>query len=1040
MYELSIGEQTIEVRIREQADGSLFVSYGAESHQLYAKEEPLGLRMVLDGVTVLLPTIYDPSELRSDITGKLVRYLVDDGAEVSAGQPYAEAEAMKMLITIKSEEAGKVSHAKQPGSIINQGDLLGSLTLADPSKVKKILNYDGELQYALGSDSSESTLKAFRSSQKALELIMDGYELDDPEIELGKMLAALSSVSLAVEEVADAASMLGQKLPAELDAMLQRAYEDTLAQHVEGGDTKETAVLSETLRETIDDYVGSQLEAKREGIYATLAPISAVIDKFLAGLRENAINVVCAVLSRYMAVESSFVNLSTDQAIAALVKANPNALDTVYAAALAHEQLVGRSALCNSMMRQLSVFPERFGVQPLRDLPPALDVVVQLSQLPGAAYKEVALTAAKFGLMKAEKPFDEAVAELKAELKSNGVESTAGLRSVVTNALLELARDADVGLTAMQVAIKRWYRTYDIKEMATSKSADASLVEFTYMSSDVSVEGTVYPERYGQFALVHDVDALTSKLGDLVAGLKCEGPAPNNVLHIALETGVADGAGAEEELIQTATQALETVKSQLEAKGIRLVSLMVPNAPQRPRQFSFPLASGYTEVEARRNMNPTMFNLLELERLQNWTPERMPSINHNSVVLLGTQGVKPRMQQRVFVRGITHSSGLEDVSNAEAAMQKALDELQFAVLDKSVVPSASSHLFLHILAPFEIGGEAIIDKWNELMPTLISRFATRLLKLRVDEIEVRAHVSNPDGTRQAVRLVASSMAGQWLKTDGYLEYLDPVTGQTQAYCSPGEEETCFIEPYPVSSALSTKRSIARRIGTTYAYDFLGLIEKALVADWQLAIDSGRATAIPAPLLQADELLLDAKGVLAPGTRVVGTNDVGMVGWHATLKTPEYPEGRPLVIVANDCTVQSGSFGVKEDEFFDSVSKYARAEGLPRLHIACNSGARIGLAEELKPYFQVAWNDPNNEANGYKYLYLSEEDAGRFAEGVFHGDLIMDEGEKRFKLEDIVGETDGIGVENLRGSGMIAGETSAAYEETFTLSYVTGRSV
>ena len=55
---------------REQADGSLYISYGAEIHQVYAKEEPLGLRMVLDGVTVLLPTIYDLSELRSDITGK----------------------------------------------------------------------------------------------------------------------------------------------------------------------------------------------------------------------------------------------------------------------------------------------------------------------------------------------------------------------------------------------------------------------------------------------------------------------------------------------------------------------------------------------------------------------------------------------------------------------------------------------------------------------------------------------------------------------------------------------------------------------------------------------------------------------------------------------------------------------------------------------------------------------------------------------------------------------------------------------------------
>jgi acetyl-CoA carboxylase/biotin carboxylase 1 len=69
----------------------------------------------------------------------------------------------------------------------------------------------------------------------------------------------------------------------------------------------------------------------------------------------------------------------------------------------------------------------------------------------------------------------------------------------------------------------------------------------------------------------------------------------------------------------------------------------------------------------------------------------------------------------------------------------------------------------------------------------------------------------------------------------------------------------------------------------------------------------------------------------------------MVGWIATLKTPEYPDGRPLAIVANDCTVQSGSFGIQEDNYFDAFSKYARAGGLPRLHIACNSGARIGLA-------------------------------------------------------------------------------------------------
>ena len=48
---LSLNGQEILVKILQQADGSLFVSYGRESHRVFAREEPLGLRMVLGGVT-----------------------------------------------------------------------------------------------------------------------------------------------------------------------------------------------------------------------------------------------------------------------------------------------------------------------------------------------------------------------------------------------------------------------------------------------------------------------------------------------------------------------------------------------------------------------------------------------------------------------------------------------------------------------------------------------------------------------------------------------------------------------------------------------------------------------------------------------------------------------------------------------------------------------------------------------------------------------------------------------------------------------------
>ena len=83
------GEDVIDARIRERSDGVLLGIWGGRTHEIDGLEEPLGLRMVLDGQTWLLPNQFDPSELRTDVTGKLIRFLQDDGGEVVAGKPYA---------------------------------------------------------------------------------------------------------------------------------------------------------------------------------------------------------------------------------------------------------------------------------------------------------------------------------------------------------------------------------------------------------------------------------------------------------------------------------------------------------------------------------------------------------------------------------------------------------------------------------------------------------------------------------------------------------------------------------------------------------------------------------------------------------------------------------------------------------------------------------------------------------------------------------------------------------------------------------------
>lgn len=96
----------------------------------------------------------------------------------------------------------------------------------------------------------------------------------------------------------------------------------------------------------------------------------------------------------------------------------------------------------------------------------------------------------------------------------------------------------------------------------------------------------------------------------------------------------------------------------------------------------------------------------------------------------------------------------------------------------------------------------------------------------------------------------------------------------------------------------------------------------------------------------------------------------MVAWRMTLRTPEYPAGREIIVISNDITHKIGSFGPQEDMLFLRASEMARESGIPRLYIAANSGARIGLAEEIRHMFHVAWQDP---ADPYKVSQQSLRD-------------------------------------------------------------------
>lgn len=198
---------------------------------------------------------------------------------------------------------------------------------------------------------------------------------------------------------------------------------------------------------------------------------------------------------------------------------------------------------------------------------------------------------------------------------------------------------------------------------------------------------------------------------------------------------------------------------------------------------------------------------------------------------------------------------------------------------------------------------------------------------------------------------------------------------------------------------------------------------------------------PKLVMQCKELVVE-NGLLIEVEPRPAANSTAMVAWRLKLFTPEYPEGREVICIANDITIDIGSFAIEEDDLYNRVSQLSRREGIPRIYISVNSGARIGLADELKFKWKIAWINPDNQNKGFKYIYLTEADylALNKEQEVVIGELVEENGERRYRITDVIGAKNGFGVENLKASGMIAGETSRAYNETFTISLVTCRSV
>ncbi|KAL9621875.1 MAG: hypothetical protein Q9160_003696 [Pyrenula sp. 1 TL-2023] len=510
----------------------------------------------------------------------------------------------------------------------------------------------------------------------------------------------------------------------------------------------------------------------------------------------------------------------------------------------------------------------------------------------------------------------------------------------------------------------------------------------------------------------------------------------------------------DKEILSRLNSVIEDNKSELLARRVRRITFLCGHRDGTyPGYFTF-RGPNYEEDSSIRHSEPALAFQLELGRLSKFNIKPVFTENRNIHVYeaLGKGPERDKViDKRYFTRAVVQPGRLRDdipiveylVSEADRLMNDILDALDVIGNNNSDL----NHIFINFSPVFALQPKDI----EQALAGFLERFGLRLWRLRVTGAEIRILCTDPNtGAPYPMRVVVTNTSGYVIQVEMYAErkakdgewVFESIGGNTKQ----GSMHLRPVNtPYPPKEWLQPKRYKAHLMGTQYVYDFPELFRQAFQNSW------AKATAKHPPLgeqkpavgecIDYSELVLDDAGTLAEVSREPGTNTFGMVAWIITAKTPEYPKGRKFIVVANDITYQIGSFGPREDTFFNKCTEMARKMGIPRIYLSANSGARIGMADELIPHFNVAWNDPEKPEAGFKYLYLTPEVNKRYEnKKEVITTPITEDGEKRHKITTIIGAKDGLGVECLRGSGLIAGATSKAYEDIFTLTLVTCRSV
>ncbi|KAM4577442.1 acetyl-CoA carboxylase isoform 2-T3 [Odontesthes bonariensis] len=1102
-YVVMMNGSNIEIDVHRLSDGGLLLCYDGSSHTTYMKEEVDSYRITVGNKTCVFEKEKDPTVLRSPSAGKLLQYVVEDGGHIFAGDTYAEIEVMKMVMTLTVLQSGCIHFVKRPGAVLQPGCLVAHIALDDPSSIHRVELNTATLppQQPLPMV-GEKLHQVFHSVLENLVKVMDGYCLEEPYFSsklkewVATLMKTLRDPSLPLLELQEIMTSVAGRIPPSVEKDIRKV----MAQYASNITSVLCQFPSQRIANILDSHAATlQRKADREVFFMNTQSIVQLVQRYRSGIRGYMKSVVLDLLKRYLQVEMQFQQAHYDKCVINLREQHKPDMSPVLDYIFSHAQVSKKNILVTMLIDQLcgrdptladelmTILNELTELNKMENSKVALRArqVLIASHLPSYELRHNQVESIFLSAI------DMYGHQFCPENLKKLILSETSIFDVLPNFFYH--SNQVVCMAALEVYVRRAYIAYELNSIQHHQLLDGTCaVDFQFMlpsshpnrlpvpisvsgqskmrrqSSELFMDGALSPPCQRMGAMVafqcfddfrRDFDEVLSSFAEPLLErasfvescssfyeeeiIKNTRENPIHIINVSIKTADTEDDDA---LVKTFTAFAQSKKVILFEYGIRRITFLIAQKREFPKFFTFRARDGFKEDRIYRNLEPALAFQLELNRMRNFDLKAVPCANHKMHLYLGAARVQEGAEvtdYRYFIRAIIRHSDLitkeasfEYLQNeGERLLLEAMDELEVAFSNTSVRTDCN-HIFLNFVPT------VIMDpsKIEESVRSMVMRYGSRLWKLRVLQAELKINIRlTPTGNAIPIRLFLTNESGYYLDISLYKEVTDPSSRQIM-FQSYGDKQgplhgMLINTPYVTKDLLQAKRFQAQTLGTTYVYDFPEMFRQALVKQW------GRGDKFPKDMLMCTELVLDQEGRLVQLNRQPGDNNVGIVAFKMKMKTPEYPEGRDIIVICNDITHMIGSFGPQEDELFLRASELARSEGIPRIYIAANSGARIGLAEEVKHMFQVAWIDPTDPYKGFKYLYLTPQDYTRISSSnSVHCHHVEEGGESRYIITDIIGNDDGIGVENLRGSGTIAGESSQAYEEIITISMVTCRAI